>query len=291
MSTMNENKDNQHIFDQFSLTGKSAIVTGGAGLLGTEFCRTLAEAGSQVTIADSNINAASHLAEILSLEGYQAIAVQTDITQPESVREMVSRTVDAFGALNILVNSAAMDPKFDSQHNSIKKGIKAQDKYTASFEEYPIEFWRSAIDVNLTGAFICCQEATKPMLEHGSGVIINISSIYGITAPDQRIYGILDSQPQYKPAFYSVTKAGILGLTRYLAAYFAGKNIRVNALSPGGVFNDHEDSFVRAYSARTILGRMASRDEMNGALLFLASDASKYMTGANLVVDGGWSAW
>lgn len=288
---MNRMINNQHIFNKFSLTGLSAIVTGGAGLLGAEFCRTLAEAGAQVTIADLNIRAAQHLADTLSGKGFQVIPVQTDATQPESVREMVSRTVDEFGGVNILVNSAAMDPKFDQQQTSIKKEPTAAEKMTTSFEEYPLEFWRTAIEVNLTSAFICCQEVVKHMLVQGSGVIINISSIYGIAGPDQRIYKTPDSPPQYKPAYYSVTKAGILGLTRYLAAYYAGKNIRVNALSPGGVFNDHEDSFVQAYSARTILGRMAAMDEMNGALLFLASDASKYMTGANLVVDGGWTAW
>ena len=129
------------------------------------------------------------------------------------------------------------------------------------------------------------------MLESGGGVIINLSSIYGLAAPDQRMYQRPGKTPAYKPVYYSVTKAGIIGLTQYLAAYYAGKNIRVNALTPGGVFNGHEPDFTAAYSARAILGRMAEKDEMNGALLFLASDASAYMTGANLVVDGGWTTW
>jgi 2-deoxy-D-gluconate 3-dehydrogenase len=129
------------------------------------------------------------------------------------------------------------------------------------------------------------------MLEQGEGVIINLSSIYGLAGPDQRIYQQKGKQPQYKPVYYSVTKAGVIGLTSYLAAYYAGKNIRVNTLTPGGVFNDHDDEFVKAYSARVVLGRMAQKGDMNGALLFLASEASAYMTGANLVVDGGWTTW
>ena len=129
------------------------------------------------------------------------------------------------------------------------------------------------------------------MLDQGGGAIINLSSIYGLGGPDQQIYNSPDRPPQYKPAYYSVTKAGILGLTKYLSTYYAGKNIRVNALTPGGVFNDHDENFVREYAARTVLGRMAKKDEMNAALLFLASDASSYMTGSNLIVDGGWTAW
>jgi 2-deoxy-D-gluconate 3-dehydrogenase len=154
-----------------------------------------------------------------------------------------------------------------------------------------VEAWRQALDVNLTGMFLCCQAASRPMGEQGSGSIINICSTYGLVGPDQRIYERPGQPPQFKPAFYSVTKAGVLGLTRYLATYFAGTQIRANALTPGGVYNNHDELFTANYSARTVLGRMANRDEMNGALLFLASEASSYMTGSNVVVDGGWTAW
>ena len=202
---------------------------------------------------------------------------------------MVQAALETFGRLDILVNSAALDPKFDPQH--LPAALHGSG--TGAFEDFPFEAWNQALAVNLTGAYLCCQAAVQPMLAQGSGVIINLSSIYGLVGPDQRLYqrGESDAPAQYKPVYYSVTKAGILGLTRYLATYYAGKNIRVNALTPGGVFNGHDESFVQAYSARAVLGRMAEKDEMNGALLFLASDASAYMTGANLVVDGGWTAW
>jgi 2-deoxy-D-gluconate 3-dehydrogenase len=160
-----------------------------------------------------------------------------------------------------------------------------------AFEDYPLDAWQAALDVNLTGMFLCCQAAVRPMLERGKGVIVNICSTYGLGGPDQRIYQRDGKQLVYKPVYYTVTKAGVLGMTKYLATYYAGKNIRVNALTPGGVFNNHDETFTQAYSARTVLGRMANKDEMSSALLFLASDASSYMTGSNLVVDGGWTAW
>lgn len=270
---------------QFLIHDKIAIVTGGAGLLGSEFCTILAEAGAQVAIVDKDISSSSKIAGSLCGRGLKAIAIETDITDPQSVRSMVSTTLNTFGGLHILVNSAALDPKFDpNQYNNSTFS-------SGAFEDYPLKAWNQALGVNLTGTFLCCQEAVKPMLEQKGGVIINLSSIYGIVAPDQRVYQQIDKPPQYKPVYYSVTKAGILGLTRYLAAYYAGKNIRVNAISPGGVFNGHNEDFVQAYSTKAVIGRMAEKDEMNGALLFLASDASAYMTGANLVVDGGWTTW
>jgi NAD(P)-dependent dehydrogenase (short-subunit alcohol dehydrogenase family) len=209
----------------------------------------------------------------------------------------VDKALERFGRLDILVNSAALDPKFDPQHLQEKgsaEGTSSSNQATSTwvgFEDYPLDLWNQAIQVNLTGSFLCSQAAVQPMLAQGRGVIVNIASMYGLVGPDQRIYQKAGESIQYKPAFYSVTKTGILGMTRYLATYYAGKNIRVNALSPGGVYNNHDDDFLQAYSARTVLGRMAQVDEMNGALLFLASEASSYMTGANLVVDGGWTAW
>ncbi|MCJ7657532.1 MAG: SDR family oxidoreductase [Anaerolineales bacterium] len=278
----------------FDLTDRVAIVTGGAGLLGSEFCRTLILAGARVVVADIDVDAAKALAISLSEVPPEsnksgkvevkssAIGVWTDVTDIDSVQYLVDTTLSQFGRLDILVNSAAVDPKFDPQH--------AEGQINA-FEDYPLEAWDQALNVNLTGMFICCQAAVRPMLDQGQGVIINVCSIYGMVGPDQKIYQRDGEAPQYKPVYYSVTKAGVLGLTKYLATYYAGKNIRVNNLTPGGVYYEHDDEFVQAYAARTVLGRMAEKDEMNGALLFLASDASAYMTGANLVVDGGWTAW
>jgi 2-deoxy-D-gluconate 3-dehydrogenase len=273
--------------DLFSLAGRTAIVTGGAGLLGEQFCRTLAQAGAKVVVADVNQLAGEGLAHDLVTQGYPAIAVHTDVTDPVSAQGMVAAAIKAFDRLDILVNSAALDPKFDPQ----QAANDLTHSGSGAFEDFPLSAWEQALAVNLTGAFLCCQAGVQPMLKQGGGVIVNLSSIYGLAGPDQRVYQQPDQPARYKPVYYSVTKAGILGLTRYLATYYAGQKIRVNALTPGGVYNGHDDAFVQTYSARSVLGRMAKKDEMNGALLFLASDASAYMTGANLVVDGGWTAW
>lgn len=274
----------------FDLSGRTAVVTGGAGLLGAEFCRTLLGAGANVVIADINENAAGALSNELHSQpeaGGSAPRVYSnhvDITSEKSVKALFQKVSGEFDKVDILVNAAAIDPKIDP-------GSKRVSDSEFSFDEFPLELWKQALDVNLTGTFLCCQSAGKIMERQGGGVMINISSIYGMVGPDQRIYKIGDNSDRYKPAYYSTTKAGILGLTRYLATYYALKNIRVNALTPGGVFNEHEPGFVDAYSSRTVLGRMGRKNEMNGALLFLASDASAYMTGSNLVVDGGWTAW
>ena len=277
------------IMEKFDLTGKVAIITGGPGLLGKEFCHTLAEAGAAVVIADINADAVNKLTTKMIESGYHTLGVATDVTQPDSVHALVVETLLTFGRLDILVNSAALDPKFDPQ--ALAEMVKSK-LVSGAFEDYPLASWQAALDVNLTGMFLCCQAAVKPMLDQGKkGTIINICSTYGLVAPDQRIYQRDGQQTSYKPVDYSVTKAGVLGLTRYLAAYYAGTDIRVNALTPGGIFNDHDEVFLKTYSARTVMGRMANKDEMNGALLFLASEASSYMTGSNLVIDGGWTAW
>ena len=273
------------IQEKFDLTGRVAVVTGGVGLLGAEFCRTLAEAGAAVAVVDLNGSASHTVAESLTSSGYKALAIRTDITQPDSVNAAVEQVISTFGRIDVLVNSAALDPKFDP--DAVNRGITP-----GAFEDYPLDLWNSALNVNLTGMFLMTQACVKPMIEQGKrGSIINICSTYGLNGPDQRLYVKDGRRVAFKPVYYTVTKAGVMGFTKYLAAYYAGTEIRVNALTPGGVFNNHEEYFVQNYSAKTILGRMAKQDEMNGALLFLASDASSYMTGNNVVVDGGWTAW
>jgi len=273
------------IQDKFDLSGRTALVTGGGGLLGAEFCRALAEAGASVAVVDINEAAARRISGDLSKLGHRASSHVCDVTSADSCRKMVAAVMAEFGRLDVLVNSAALDPKFDAK--TLQKGVSP-----GGFEDFPLSEWNAALNVNLTGMFLATQACVRPILQQGgSGSIINICSTYGLNGPDQRLYIREGKRVAFKPVYYSVTKAGVLGFTRYLAAYYAGSNIRVNALTPGGVFNQHEEYFVTNYSARTILGRMARADEMSGALLFLASDASSYMTGGNLVVDGGWTAW
>ena len=271
------------IIKKFDMTGKTAIVTGAAGLLGRQFSLALAQAGANVVLADLSGDLAAESADELKEMGFHANSVEVDVTDPDSTKAMVGQALVAYGSVEVLVNSAALDPKFDSA------SLPTQD--ANEFESYPLRSWKQAMDVNLTGMFLASQAAVIPMLQQGQGVIVNIASTYGLVGPDQRIYERPDGTRQFKPVYYSVTKAGVLGFTRYLAAYYAGKNIRVNALTPGGVYNDHDAIFNAQYSTRAILGRMANLDEMNAAMLFLCSDASSYMTGSNLVVDGGWTAW
>ena len=211
------------ILDKFSMHGKTALVTGGAGLLGKQFCSALAQAGAKVVAADLNAAAVQAAVKSLHDEGCQAAGVSVDVTSPKSVKNMVSTTLDTFGTLDVLVCSAAMDPKFDSEHAG---------QHRNTFEDYPLEAWKQALDVNLTGMFLSAQAAVKPMLDQDHGVIINICSTYGLVGPDQRIYERPGQPQQYKPVFYSVTKAGVLGLTRYLSTYYAGKKYPCQRADP-----------------------------------------------------------
>jgi 2-deoxy-D-gluconate 3-dehydrogenase len=277
--------------DLFDLTGRRAIVTGGAGLLGARFASALLDVGATVYLLDHDGRAATSAAEELSSaepsrEG-ACLAVQCDITDESDVTRCIDGIL-ADGPIEVLVNSAAVNPKAEPGDDD-QGGVSIDD---VSFAQYPVARWRQSMDVNLTGMFLVTRAVCRHFESRGAGgVIVNISSTYGIDGPDQRLYERADGTRSYKPLDYSVSKAGVLGFTRALAANYRGSGIRVNALTPGGAFNDHDDEFVTAYSSRTILDRMAHPDEYRGAIAFLCSDASTYMTGANLIVDGGWTAW
>jgi 2-deoxy-D-gluconate 3-dehydrogenase len=216
--------------------------------------------------------------------GGTALGMAVDVTRKEDVERMAAQTWDRWGRIDILINNAAIDPKVD---------VSVAAKLANTFEDFPLELWDEAVKVNLTGVFLCCQAVGQSMVRQRRGVIVNVCSTYGVVAPDQRLYQRDDEQEQrlFKPASYAVTKAGVAHLTRYLAAYWGARQIRVNTLTPHGIANEQDEQFVRRYNARSPLGRMAEKHEMNGALLFLVSDASSYMTGANLIVDGGWTVW
>ena len=273
--------------DRFDLAGRTAIITGGAGLLGMQHARAIAGAGGHVVVADLSADQAAGCAQQLEeATGVPALGVGVDITVKDQVERMARVVIDRFGRIDILVNNAAL---------TVKGGGDRAREYFARFEDYPLELWEQALRVNLTGAFLCCQAAGKQMVAQKRGVILNIASDVGTISPDHRIYeGATNphtGEPFNTPASYATTKAGLIHLTKYLATYWAKDGIRVNALSPGGVFTDHDPVFVRNLSDRIPLGRMAEVDEYQGAVLFLVSDASSYMTGANLIVDGGRTAW
>jgi NAD(P)-dependent dehydrogenase (short-subunit alcohol dehydrogenase family) len=263
----------------FSLRGRTALVTGAAGLLGREHALALAEAGATVVAGDIDADACGRLAGTLPSP---ALGVRLDVTDPESIRSVGSLAEARFGRIDILVNNAAMNDRFEDPALSARLSM---------FEQYPLDMWKKVMEVNVTGVFLCCQVIGNRMAERGGGSIVNIASTYGIVAPDQSIYRSADGrQDFYKSPSYPASKAAVIALTRFLGAYWGGKGVRVNALSPGGVENGQERRFVDNYSARTPMGRMAKPGDLRGALVFLASEASAYMTGANLVVDGGWIA-
>lgn len=270
--------------DCFRLDHSRIIVTGAAGLLGQEFSAALLEAGATVHMLDASEERLDRSLAWLDADlRAQALPVICDLTSKDAVRKAVAE-IGSNGPIHGLVNSAAIDPKFetDAAGNYVDDG---------SFATYGLANWARSLEVNLTGTFLISQAVCAEMEKSGHGSVVNVSSIYGLTGPDQRIYARADGEKQFwKPVDYSTTKAGILGFTRALAAAYMGTNIRVNALTPGGTFNHQSDEFVRNYSDRTILGRMANPNEFRAAIIFLCSSASSYMTGANLVIDGGWSA-
>lgn len=272
----------QSYLDNFRLEGKTAIVTGGGGLLGQHFCRGLASAGANVAVVDINLETAKKTVAVISDEFNTDVqAFECDVTSEKSVMKMVQDVVSRFGEINILHNNAA------GKSSNL-------DAFFANFEDYDLDQWKEIMSTNLDGMFLVAKHVGKVLVEQEKGgSIIQTASIYGVMGPDQRIYEgshYLDRTIN-SPAIYSASKAGVIGLTKYLATYWGDKGIRVNAITPGGVESGQNETFKQKYSNRIPMRRMAQPEEMVGALIYLASDASSYVTGHNIIVDGGLNAW
>ena len=264
----------------FSLKNKVAIVTGALGLIGKNHCVALAEAGANVVVCDLDEIKCREFAFSLSTK---SIGVGVDIAKKDSVENLKNIVLKEFSKIDILVNNAAINDMFENPQAAAEQ---------SRFENYPLDMWQKSLDVNVTGTFLCSQVIGNEMAKTGKGSIINVASTYGLVGPDQSIYKKPDgSQSFYKSPAYPATKGAIVNFTRFLAAYWGNKGVRVNTLSPGGVENNQDEYFINNYSAKTPLGRMALPTDYKGAIVFLASDASSYMTGANLIIDGGWTAW
>ena len=269
----------------FDLTGRVAIITGGAGFLGEKHAQIIASAGGIPVLADISISEAERKAQVLAKSsGVQACGLEADITDPKQVGTLLQNVLNRYGRVDILINNAANNPKVEED----------QSEAWSRLENFPLEVWNADISVGLTGAFLCSQIIGSEMARRGSGVILNVASDLAVIAPDQRIYqmdGLRDDQQPVKPVSYSVVKTGLIGLTRYLATYWADAGVRINSISPAGVYNNQPEGFVKKLTNLIPMGRMAHKDEYQGAVLFLCSDASSYMTGQNLIIDGGRSCW
>ncbi len=277
---MNESQGGR-VTELFDLTDRVAIVTGGAGLLGYHHAAILAAAGAHVVLLDlSAADPAGRAKQLTEIYGSECIGVVADITSETSLAEVRDRTLTQFGRIDILINNAANNPKVED----------TEGPAWSRLENFPLEVWDADLRVGLTGAFLCSRIFGAAMAARRGGVVVNVASDLAVIAPDQRLYrieGLPEEQQPVKPVTYSVVKTALIGLTRYLATYWSEAHIRVNAISPGGVFNGQPEIFLSRLNQLIPMGRMARRDEYQGAILFLCSDASSYMTGANLVIDGG----
>jgi NAD(P)-dependent dehydrogenase (short-subunit alcohol dehydrogenase family) len=269
--------------DLFSVEGKVVVVTGGCGQLGWQFTCALIERGARVAAFD--LDPSKCRPEDLDNDGLNDVlmTVVVDVTRRDSIEAGLTKVNCRWGTPDALINNAALDspPNAPAEENG-------------PFESYPESSWDKVMEVNAKGVFLCCQVIGSQMADAGRGSIVNICSIYGVVSPDQHLYEYRrtgDGPAFFKPVAYSASKSSLLNLTRYLATYWAEKNVRVNTLTFGGVFNSQDEQFLANYSARAPMRRMAREDEYNGAIVFLLSDASSYMTGANLTIDGGWTAW
>lgn len=275
-------------FEKFDLAGKTALVTGAAGLLGMEHAAALLESGAMVVLTDMSAAALDAAAKRLREQHDRAriLTAVMDVSDPAAIGRVAQMLSGKGMRTDILINNAAIDPKVKGDQGVVE---------TSRLEHFPVEQWELQVAVGLTGAFLCSQVFGSAMSQDGKGgVILNIASDLSVFAPDQRLYrkeSLPDEMQPVKPVTYSVIKAGLVGLTRYIATYWADKGVRCNALSPGGVYNGQGDEFVQRLTSLIPLGRMADKDEYRAAVQFLCSDASAYMNGQNVVIDGGRSAW
>jgi NAD(P)-dependent dehydrogenase (short-subunit alcohol dehydrogenase family) len=274
------------MLNRFSLDGRVIVITGGAGLLGRKHAEAVMEAGGIPVLLDIHQSLLDEVVLQLKADnGAEALGLVCDITEKSRIESCLAAILEKFGRLDALVNNAANDPKV---------GPGTDAKRLTRFENLTMDYWNADLAVGLTGAFLCAQVFGYHLATHGGGVILNVASDLAVIAPDQRLYRQpelpLEGQP-VKPVTYSVVKAGLLGMTKYLSTYWADNGVRVNAISPGGVFNGQSDDFVEKLIQRIPLGRMASKDEYKATVVYLLSDASSYVTGFNLVADGGRSTW
>lgn len=276
------------VMDKFFVERKVVIITGGAGLLGRRHAEAVIEGNGIPVLIDISNTAIDSAKDYLHrkygdkcrVEGYIA-----DITQKDEVKKIGEALLREYGHIDVLINNAANNPKVEGNANNMK---------AIQFENFPINMWMDDIAVGLTGAFVCAQIFGEIMAKQRKGVILNISSDLGIIAPDQRIYrkeGLADDEQTVKPVTYSIIKHGLIGLTKYLATYYAEKGIRVNALCPGGVYNGQNEEFLCKLTQLIPMGRMANDDEYKSTVLYMISDASSYMTGSIVIVDGGRTVW
>ena len=269
-----------NIKDIFSLKSKVAVVTGAIGLIGKNHCKALAESGATVIVCDLDENKSKKFAKTLK---NNSKGFYLDVTDKNSIIKVKNIILKEFGHIDILVNNAAINDMFENPLSALEQ---------SKFENYPLELWQKSIDVNVTGVFLCSQIFGSVMAKQKKGSIINIASTYGVVAPDQSLYiNEKGKQTFYKSPAYPATKGAVISFTKFLASYWGKSGVRVNTLTPGGVENNQDKFFVNNYSKKTPLNRMAQPTDYKGALVFLASDASSYMTGANLVVDGGFTIW